>query len=96
VRAIVEEAEATSEQRALDEVNSSSYVFDTAEVLSRLPLLPRRSKGELYLTDVIGMLVEDGLMVAAYEAEESEALGINTPEQLAEAQARAAREGHHS
>lgn len=90
IRAIVEEREATESERGLAEVNSAHYVFDAQAVLPLLPALPRRSKGERYLTDVIGGLVEQGRVVAAWTTDEHEALGINTPEQLAQAERRLA------
>lgn len=86
VAAIVEDREATDEQRRLDEVNSGTYVLEAQSVLPLLPELPRRAKGEYYLTDVIGLLAAGGSTVAGSLAEEQEALGINTPEQLAAAE----------
>ena len=55
------------------------------EALPRLPLSP---KGEYYLTDVVGIAVQDGHKVAAFAMEDNrEALGINTRIHLAEAEA---------
>lgn len=86
--AIVEERDATSEQRALDEVNSGNYAFDypaLAGVLSSLGA--HNAQGEYYLTDTIGLLRAQGRRTAvqcAFDAREL--LGVNTPEQLADAE----------
>lgn len=91
VLAIVEEKEASPDQRALDECNAALYAFDAAEVLPRLDALPARGR-EIYLTDVIDSLVRDGLIVGALEIPEDEVAGINTQAQLAAAEARYRRE----
>jgi bifunctional UDP-N-acetylglucosamine pyrophosphorylase / glucosamine-1-phosphate N-acetyltransferase len=88
VRAIVEAADADDEQRAIDEVNSSIYVFDAARLWPALERIhPANAQGELYLTDAVRLLVEDGSRVAAYEADPDEALGVNTRVELAAAAA---------
>jgi bifunctional UDP-N-acetylglucosamine pyrophosphorylase / glucosamine-1-phosphate N-acetyltransferase len=88
VRAIVEAADADDEQRAIDEVNSSIYVFDAAQLWPALERIdPANAQGELYLTDAVRVLVEDGSRVAAYEADPDEALGVNTRVELAAAAA---------
>jgi len=88
VTQIVEEAVATPEQLAIRELNVGAYCFEAAwlwENVGSIPLsLPKR---EYYLTDLIGMAVEQGLRVEAVTTEdESEALGINTRVHLAEAE----------
>jgi len=63
VRAIVEEAQATPEQLAIHELNTSVYVFEASwlwEALRRIPLSP---KGEYYLTDLVGIAVAESLSV---------------------------------
>jgi bifunctional UDP-N-acetylglucosamine pyrophosphorylase/glucosamine-1-phosphate N-acetyltransferase len=84
VAAIVEHADCDEEQLLVDECNSGTWVFDALRVLPLLPQLPRSAKGEFYLTDVVGLLKAQGERIAAAIAPESEALGINTPEQLAD------------
>jgi bifunctional UDP-N-acetylglucosamine pyrophosphorylase/glucosamine-1-phosphate N-acetyltransferase len=87
VQAIVEEAEATAEQLAIQELNSGVYCFQAAwlwEALRRIPLSP---KGEYYLTDLVGIAVSDGLSVQAISASDpNELIGINTRLHLAEAE----------
>ncbi|NUQ38229.1 MAG: bifunctional N-acetylglucosamine-1-phosphate uridyltransferase/glucosamine-1-phosphate acetyltransferase [Caldilineales bacterium] len=89
VLGIVEEAEATPAQRQIRELNAGVYCF-AAEwlwpALQRLRPSPR--KGEVYLTDLVQMAVEDGFAVHAVITEdETETLGINTRLHLAEAEA---------
>lgn len=88
VAEIVEEAVATPEQLRVKELNPSLYCFRSDwlwEALRRVPLSP---KGEYYLTDVIGIAVQDGLAVQALPLEDpAEAMGINTRVHLAEAEA---------
>jgi len=89
VRAIVEEGDATEEERAIRELNSSTYVFDAAELWGALDKLkPDNVQGELYLTDTVRMLVEAGKPVATYKSENPEApVGVNTRVELAAAAA---------
>lgn len=88
VQAIVEEAQATPEQRAIRELNVGVYCFNADwlwETLRRVPISP---KGEYYLTDVVGIAVADGLVVGAQLLDDPEdGLGINTRVHLAEATA---------
>lgn len=82
---IVEEKDATDEQRKITEVNMSTYVFDAAELVHALDLLKddNRQK-EYYLTDCPGILRQEGKMVKALPIlQPCEALSINTPEELA-------------
>jgi bifunctional UDP-N-acetylglucosamine pyrophosphorylase/glucosamine-1-phosphate N-acetyltransferase len=87
--AIVEAADATPEQLAIREVNSSIYVF-AAEALWPLldRLTPHNAQGELYLTDTVSLLVADGRRVAVHTAADPEEVeGVNTRVELAEAAA---------
>jgi len=87
--AIVEHRDATDEQRAVREVNSSIYVFRADRlwpVLDRLT--PHNAQGELYLTDSVGILVADGERVAVYKGGSPvETEGVNTGVELAAATA---------
>ncbi len=86
--AIVEERDTTPAQRALDEVNSGNYAFDypaLAGVLSSLG--SHNAQREYYLTDTVGLLRARGRGTEARCAPDyRELLGVNTPEQLAEAE----------
>jgi bifunctional UDP-N-acetylglucosamine pyrophosphorylase/glucosamine-1-phosphate N-acetyltransferase len=89
VRAIVEARDASPEQLELTEANSSIYVFRAEKlwpVLDRLE--PQNVQGELYLTDAVRLLVDDGETVAAHVAQDPrEAEGVNTRVELAAAAA---------
>ena len=87
--AIVEHRDASAEQRAVREVNSSIYVFRTDRlwpVLDRLS--PYNAQGELYLTDSVALLVSDGGRVAVHKGGDPvETEGVNTRAELAGAAA---------
>jgi bifunctional UDP-N-acetylglucosamine pyrophosphorylase / glucosamine-1-phosphate N-acetyltransferase len=88
LRAIVEASDATPEQRAIDEVNSSIYVFAASKLWPALErIVPANAQGELYLTDAVRLLVDQGELVAAHEGDSEEAEGVNTRVELAEAAA---------
>ncbi len=97
-RAIVEDAEADPATRALDEVNAGTYCFDTAWLRANLGRVPLSPKGEHYLTDLVGLAVDDGQLVRVVQAPQPEmALGINDRVQLATAERllrRRIAEGH--
>ncbi len=81
---IVEEKDCAPEQRAICECNSGMYCFDCAALLERLPRLTRNNaQGEYYLTDILGLMVEDGLLVEGVAvADNRECLGVNSRAQL--------------
>ena len=67
VEAIVEEKDATPEQREIDEINSGILAFDAEFLVSALPRISNdNAKGEYYLTDAVGLAREDGLTVGAH------------------------------
>ncbi|MEX0718514.1 MAG: NTP transferase domain-containing protein [Planctomycetaceae bacterium] len=85
---IVEHRDATPEQRAIRETNTGCYVFDCAALLAALAQLrPDNAQAEYYLTDCPALLKAEGRPVlASRRLSIEEALGVNTPEQLAEAE----------
>jgi bifunctional UDP-N-acetylglucosamine pyrophosphorylase/glucosamine-1-phosphate N-acetyltransferase len=87
LRAIVEAADATAEELAVRELNSSIYVFAVDELWSALARLDTaNAQGELYLTDAVRHLVGDGRVAAVYRAEDPRAgEGVNTRADLAAA-----------
>jgi bifunctional UDP-N-acetylglucosamine pyrophosphorylase / glucosamine-1-phosphate N-acetyltransferase len=89
VREIVEAADADEEERAISEVNSSIYVFDADRVWPAIERLDTGNvQGELYLTDAVRHLVDDGEHVAAHCANPAvDAEGVNTRAELAAAAA---------
>jgi bifunctional UDP-N-acetylglucosamine pyrophosphorylase / glucosamine-1-phosphate N-acetyltransferase len=88
IAAVVEAADASDEELAIDEVNSSIYVFAADKLWPTLERLdPANAQGELYLTDAVRLLVEEGATVIAHEADAAEAEGVNTRVELAAATA---------
>jgi bifunctional UDP-N-acetylglucosamine pyrophosphorylase/glucosamine-1-phosphate N-acetyltransferase len=83
---IVEQADATSSQRAICEINASVYAFDIAPLRSALSRLRSdNAQQELYLTDVISILRQDGHIVRAQHLDDSALVaGVNDRVQLAE------------
>jgi len=85
---IVEAGDATPEELALREANSSIYVFLSDKLWPTLDRIePHNVQGELYLTDAIELLVGDGEQVAMHLAPEPFEAGVNTRAELAEAAA---------
>jgi bifunctional UDP-N-acetylglucosamine pyrophosphorylase/glucosamine-1-phosphate N-acetyltransferase/UDP-N-acetylglucosamine pyrophosphorylase len=84
-RGIVEEKDATAQQRQITEVNMSYYVFDCRELLGTLgQLRADNSQREYYITDVPGILISHGKSVHALcVLKPWEALSVNTAEELA-------------
>jgi len=87
LRQIVENADADEAQRAIGEVNSSIYVFEAGKLWPALERIePVNAQGELYLTDAVRLLVEDGEEVAVFKAPDPEEVeGVNTRVELADA-----------
>lgn len=84
VKEIVEEKDATEEQRKIQEINSGIYCFDIQELLKALKeLKPNNAQGELYLTDVVKIMNEKGLKTGAVIVKDNtEILGVNDRMQL--------------
>jgi bifunctional UDP-N-acetylglucosamine pyrophosphorylase/glucosamine-1-phosphate N-acetyltransferase len=83
---IVEQKDATPEERQIKEINSGIYCFDAAKLFSALARVkPANQQGEFYLTDVPGILLSDGEKVNVYlHSDSREVSGINTRAELAE------------
>ncbi len=92
---IVEERDATPEQREIHEINTGIMVGTASALRSALERVGRRNaQGEFYLTDVIGILVAQGMVVRAESlGDPREAQGVNDPEQLASCEAALAERG---
>ncbi len=89
VSAIIEEAEATPKELLIEEINVGAYCFNADWLWPALEKLkPSRNKKELYLTDLLAIAVKSKKKVAAILLENrDEAIGVNTREHLAEAEA---------
>jgi bifunctional UDP-N-acetylglucosamine pyrophosphorylase/glucosamine-1-phosphate N-acetyltransferase len=98
VERIVEDADASPEQRGIREINTGIMALPTKRLNSWLGALQRRNaQGEYYLTDVLTQAWADGVPVTAVVAEDPrEVVGVNSREQLAQVeriyQRRCARE----
>jgi bifunctional UDP-N-acetylglucosamine pyrophosphorylase / glucosamine-1-phosphate N-acetyltransferase len=86
VEAIVEEKDATREQREIREINSGILAFDAAFLIDALPRIGNdNAKGEYYLTDAIAIAREDGLTVGAFPIDDvMQTEGANDRVQLAD------------
>jgi UDP-N-acetylglucosamine diphosphorylase/glucosamine-1-phosphate N-acetyltransferase len=84
-RGIVEDRDASPEQRRITEVNMSCYVFDCGKLLGALGKITRHNaQGEYYITDCPGVLLNEGKRVEALPVlQPCEALSINTVDELA-------------
>ncbi len=86
---IVEALDATEAERAIREVNTGTYCFQASFLYPALQdLRADNSKGEYYLTDVIGAACRAGLQVQAVQTEDwREAVGVDSKADLAMAEA---------
>ncbi len=89
VTGIVEHRDADAEELQLREVNAGVYVFDSGPLWTALAdVSSDNSQGEVYLTDVVGILAAHGEMVMAHKVEDqSVVLGVNSRLDLARAAA---------
>jgi bifunctional UDP-N-acetylglucosamine pyrophosphorylase / glucosamine-1-phosphate N-acetyltransferase len=89
LRAIVEEGDASPEERSIRELNAAIYVFRADDLWHSLAGLEAHNvQGELYLTDAVRNLVDAGRGAAVYCAPVAAmGLGVNTRAELAEAAA---------
>ena len=83
---IVEQKDATLEERQIREINSGIYCFDARKLFAALKRVePSNKQGEYYLTDVPQILLSDGEKVNIYlHGDTREVSGINTRAELAE------------
>jgi UDP-N-acetylglucosamine diphosphorylase/glucosamine-1-phosphate N-acetyltransferase len=83
---IVEEKDATPDERRMTEVNMSCYLFDSVELLAALTKVKNNNaQREYYITDVPGVLKQEGKVVQALPVlQPIESLSINDVAELAE------------
>lgn len=84
ISGIVEDKDASPEQKGIKEVNTGVYCFEIQSLLNALKLLsPRNAQGEYYLTDVFKIFVEQDLPVAGVLTQQAEqVMGPNDRVQL--------------
>ena len=85
---IVEDKDASADERRVTEINAGLYAFDAGWLRRRIgELRPSTATGELYLTELVALAREDGRIVAALDVEDDGRLtGINDRAQLARAE----------
>lgn len=86
IQAIVEQKDASSAQKSINEVNSGIMAMPAWMLHAWLPRLSNdNAQGEYYLTDLVAMAVKEGIGIrAAHPASIEETLGVNNRVQLAE------------
>ena len=84
---IVEQKDASEDEKKITEVNSGVYIIDAKELFSALDNInSNNAQNEYYLTDVIGIFTGQNKLVSTYTiTNNDEILGINTLDQLAQA-----------
>lgn len=85
---IVEDKDATIEEKRVKEINSGIYVFNGKVLKNSITKIDQNNvQNELYLTDAIKVLVQDGELVSTYKLDDIEEIyGINSKLQLFEAE----------
>lgn len=88
VEGIVEEKDATEQQRKITEVNSGIYCFEGKSLLNVLEKITNdNAQNEYYLTDALDILRNEGFKIGGHKIKDSgEIQGINSKVQLAEAE----------
>ncbi|MDD2779964.1 bifunctional UDP-N-acetylglucosamine diphosphorylase/glucosamine-1-phosphate N-acetyltransferase GlmU [Sulfuricurvum sp.] len=87
VMRIVEEKDATPQEKAINTVNAGVYAFKHHVLQTYIPRLSNaNAQGEYYLTDVIEMAHKDGLSISPLFVEEVEFKGVNSKNDLANAE----------
>ena len=84
---IVEQKDASEEEKKINEVNSGMYVFDAQSLVYALDkITPNNAQGEYYLTDTLEIIKNNSGKVGVMTAEDSDGfLGVNSKLQLAQA-----------
>ena len=88
VKRIVEQKDCSPEENAVKEINTGTYCFDNAKLFSALEKVTNNNaQQEYYLTDVIGILVQEGEVVEGYRTDDyTESIGVNDRIALSEAE----------
>jgi len=84
---IIEEKDATEEQRKIKEINPGCFVFSVKFLREYLPKVKKSLvTGEYYLTTLIDLAIKEGLTVQTVQGGKLAWRGVNTPEELKEAE----------
>lgn len=89
VKKIVEHVDCTEEERAVREINTGIFMFDSASLQSSLHKVENKNaQGEFYLTDVMKIMIDEGKKTAAVKLQDyRQALGVNSVKELEELEA---------
>lgn len=83
---LVEEKDASFEEKKIKEVNDGLYVFNRNWFADNINKVKKGKQGEYYLTDLIKIAIDQGMRIATYTLpNDDEWQGINTPEELEKA-----------
>lgn len=84
---IVEEKDATDEEKRIKEINPACYVFSVKFLQNYLPKIQKSPvTGEYYITSLIDLAITHGEIVETMQAGNIPWRGVNTPEELKEAE----------
>ena len=84
IKKIVEKKDAQDEELNVREINPAFFCLDKEWMLNRLRKIKNdNAQEEYYLTDLVKMAFDEGYTIESVQINEKEALGANTPEQLA-------------
>ena len=88
IEAIVEQKDATEEEKTITEINTGTYCFNQQFLLQYLPTLTtNNAQKEYYLTDLIKIANQNQFPIGGYQLDDfSESLGVNNRVQLAQAE----------
>ena len=86
ITGVVEEKSASSEQKAVREINGGCYAFKAQWLWDNIDLLTRNEAGEFNLTQMVDIAIRQGLRVTSVTANPDEVAGVNTPDQLRQAE----------
>jgi bifunctional UDP-N-acetylglucosamine pyrophosphorylase/glucosamine-1-phosphate N-acetyltransferase len=89
VLGVVEQKDASEQQRQIKEINTGTYCFDSSLLFHYLTqITPTNAQAEYYLPDVLPLMLKDGHKIDGFILDDaSESMGINDRIQLAEAEA---------
>lgn len=87
IEAIIEEKDATEEERGIREVNIGCYLFKVNFLKEYLPLIEKSTvSDEYYITDIVSLAAKNNLKIVAIQSDTMIWRGVNTKEELDEAQ----------
>ena len=88
LQAIVEDKDATEQQRTIDLCNAGAMAIDAERLCGLIARLGNENvKSEYYLTDIVSLAREDGCVCSVVETAEADAIGVDSRAELARAEA---------